>query len=139
MARIDAADEPVLAVGPGEELLLFPLGRNGLLAVWRAGDALDTDAASILAATLEAALNRLRGERQLESRQRELEAQTERAERLDAVAELTQRVEAAITTTSSRAGIQEAVCEELVDVEPFAGAWIAAAEVGADRLTPRGE
>ena len=137
MARIDAGDEPVLAVGPGDELLVFPLGRNGLLAVWRAGDAFDTDAASILAATLEAALNRLRGERQLESRQRELDAQTERAERLDAVAELTQRVEAAITTTSSREGIQEAVCEELVDVEPFAGAWIAAAEVGADRLTPR--
>ncbi len=137
MARVRVDDEPPLAVGPSEELLVFPLGGNGVLAVWRSGETFDTDAASILAATLEAALNRLRGERQLESRREELEAQTERAQRLDAVAELTQRVEAAITTTSSREGIQEAVCTELVDVEPVSGAWIAAAEVGTDRLTPR--
>ena len=129
--------ESPLAVGPAEELLLLPLGGNGVLAVWQSSETLDTDAASILAATLEAALNRLRGERQLESRREELEAQTERAQRLDAVAELTQRVEAAITTTSSRAGIQEAVCAELIDVEPVTGAWVAAAEVGTDRLTPR--
>ena len=137
MAQVEIDDEPSLAVGPSEELLVFPLGGNGVLAVWRSGETFDTDAASILAATLEAALNRLRGERQLESRREELEAQTERAQRLDAVAELTQRVEAAITTTSSREGIQEAVCTELVDVEPVSGAWIAAAEVGTDRLTPR--
>ncbi|MEA1932505.1 MAG: PAS domain S-box protein [Euryarchaeota archaeon] len=137
MTRVTVDDEPPLAVGPAEELLVFPLGGNGVLAVWRSGETFDTDAASILAATLEAALNRLRGERQLESRRKELEAQTERAQRLDAVAELTQRVEAAITTTSSREGIQEAVCAELVDVEPISGAWIAAAEVGTDRLTPR--
>jgi PAS domain S-box-containing protein len=137
MAQVEIDDEPHLAVGPAEELLVFPLGGNGVLAVWRTGETFDTDAASILAATLEAALNRLRGERQLESHREELEAQTERAQRLDAVAELTQRVEAAITTTSSREGIQEAVCTELVDVEPVSGAWIAAAEVGTDRLTPR--
>ncbi len=137
MARVRVDDEPPLAVGPSEELLVFPLGGNGVLAVWRSVETFDTDAASILAATLEAAFNRLRGERQLESRRKELEAQTERAQRLDAVAELTQRVEAAITTTSSREGIQEAVCAELVDVAPVSGAWIAAAEVGTDRLTPR--
>jgi len=136
MARLSAKESP-LAVGPGDELLVFPLGGNGVLVVWRTGETFDTDAASILAATLEAALNRLRGERQLESRRKELEAQTERAQRLDAVAELTQRVEAAITTTSSREGIQEAVCAELADTGPFSGAWIAAAEVGTDRLTAR--
>ena len=137
LTRLSVDDGSPLAAGPAEEVLLLPLGGNGVLAVWQSDESFDTDAASILAATLEAALNRLRGERQLESRRKELEAQTERAQRLDAVAELTQRVEAAITTTSSRAGIQEAVCAELVDVEPVSGAWVAAAEVGTDRLTPR--
>ena len=135
--RVAVDDAPPLTVGPGEEALLFPLGGNGILVVWQSGESFDTDAASILAATLEAALNRVRGERRLESRRAELEAQTERAQRLDAITELTRRVEAAITGSSSRTGIQEAVCEELVDVEPFTGAWIAAAEVGTDRLTPR--
>jgi len=137
LARFSVDGDSPLSAGPADEVLVLPLGGNGVLAVWQSTESFDTDAASILAATLEAALNRLRGERQLESRRKELEAQTERAQRLDAIAELTQRVEAAITTTSSRAGIQEAVCAELVDVAPVSGAWIAAAEVGTDRLTPR--
>jgi predicted DNA binding protein len=137
LQRVDADEVFQSAVGPSSEALLVPLGGNGILGVWASDGTFDTDAASILAATLEAALNRLRGERQLESRRQELEAQTERARRLDAVAELTQRVEAAITTNSSRQGIQESVCSELVDVEPFVGAFIAVAEVGTDQLTPR--
>ena len=137
LCRLDAEAVPAVAVSLGSEVLLVPLGSNGLLVVWSFNGQFDTDAASILAATLEAALNRLRGEQRLESRRDELAAQTERARRLDAVAELTQRVEAAITTNSSRTGIQQAVCTELTDMEPFVGAFIAAAEVGTDRLTLR--
>jgi len=137
MRRIDTTSVPELAGGPTKEVLLVPLGGTGLLAVWHAGEQLDPDAASIMAATVEAALNRLRGERRLQSRSEELEAQLERARRLEAVTELTQRVEAAITAESSRRGVQEAVCEELTDVEPFGAAWVAEADVGTDRLTPR--
>jgi len=133
MQRGDVDDGPTSA---GEALLL-PLGGNGLLVVWGSGEQFDTEAANILAATLEAALNRLQGERRLEDRREELAAQTERAERLESITELTRRVEAAITSRSSRQGILEAVCEELVGVAPFTSAWVAAAEVGSDRLTPR--
>jgi len=137
MERVTATDNELIAHGPSDDALFLPLGANGLLVVWQTDESLDTNAASILGATVEAALNRLRGERQLESRQEELTAQTERAERLDAITELTQRVEAAITTHSSRSAIQEAVCSEVVDVDPYTGAWIGAAEVGSDKLTPR--
>lgn len=137
MHRVDFGNDTEMDVGPSDEGLLLPLGGNGILAVWESDGSLDTDAASILAATLEAALNRLRGERELESRRAELEAQSERARRLESITELTQRIEAAITTQSSRQGIREAVCAELVNVEPFSGAWIAGAEVGTDQLTPR--
>ena len=137
MRRIEDGRDALTDGVPDETALLFPLGGNGLLAVWQPGDSFDTDAASILAATLEAALNRLRGERRLESRRAELEAQTQRARRLESITELTQRVEAAITTESSRDGIQDAVCAELTDVEPFDAAWVLEAEVGTDTLRPR--
>ncbi len=137
MRRVPVEEAPALDAGPDDEPLVVPLGGNGLLAVWHSGEELDPDAANIMAATVEAALNRLRGERRLASRSEELEAQAERARRLEAVTELTQRVEAAITAESSRRGVQTAVCEELTDVAPFEAAWIAEADVGTDRLTPR--
>jgi PAS domain S-box-containing protein len=136
MRRAALGEAPALDLGRSGEALFVPLGGNGLFVVW-AGEDLDPDAATIIAATVEAALNRLRGERRLESRNEELRAQVERARRLEAITELTQRVEAAITAESSRRGVQEAVCEELTDVEPFGAAWVAEADVGTDRLTPR--
>jgi PAS domain S-box-containing protein len=138
MATVQAARTAPLALEAGDSVLLVPLGNNGLLAIWGTPGELDTEAANILAASLEAALNRLRGERRLESSRQELREQTERAERLEAITSVTQRVESAITSQSSRSGMYDAVTAELVDVAPFTGAWVAAAEVGTDQLTPRG-
>lgn len=137
MERVESQAVLALEMDAGDDVLLFPLGGNGLLAVWRSDGPVDTEAAAILAATLEAALNRLRGERRLEDSRAELAEQTERARQLEVVTELTQRVEAALTTHSSRRDILEAVCKELIEVSPFIKAWVAAAEVGTDRLTPR--
>lgn len=135
--HVQDPDIPALDTDDGDEILLFPLGGNGLLAVWHSTNPFDTEAATILAATLEAALNRLRGEQRLEDSRAELAAQTERARQLEVITELTRRVEAALTGHSSQRDILEAVCDELVEVTPFTEAWVAAAEVGTDRLTPR--
>ena len=132
--RVELETTPCLDVGTFETAVILPLGRNGVLVVWQSAD-IDLDIASILAATLEAALNRLRGEQRLESQQAALTKQTERARRLESIAELIQRVEAAITTQSSRTGTHEAVCDELVDVDPFSGAWVSTAPVGTNQLT----
>ncbi len=137
MESVHVEEADPLAVDAGTRLVCYPLGGNGLLAVWRTDEGLDTEAASILAATLEAALNRIRGERRVASRREALQEQTARAERLAAITEVTRRVEAAITTAASRRGMFDAVCGELVEVGPIEGAWIAAAEVGTDRLTAR--
>lgn len=137
MQHFDSTAESLSGIGPTDEGLLLPLGGNGVLAIWLSDDSLDTDSATILAATLEASLNRLRGERELKSRRAELEAQSEHARRLESITELTQRIEAAITTRSSREGIRDAVCAELVNVDPFSAAWIAGAKVGTDQLTLR--
>ncbi|ERG98209.1 MAG: putative signal-transducing histidine kinase, partial [Haloquadratum sp. J07HQX50] len=126
---------PVLQTDSYQYVFMLPLGTNGVLIIWGKKSSFDTEAGSILAATLEASLNRLYGEQQLESHREELNQQTERAQRLDSIAELTHRVEAAITRESTRKGIQKAVCNELTSVDQFAGAMTATGEVGTNRLT----
>ncbi|MFT4947692.1 MAG: PAS domain S-box-containing protein, partial [Natronomonas sp.] len=108
-------------VEDGEELTdwrAIALGSHGVLLVGSCGDAIDPDtiqSAHVLAATLEAALNHLRSEEQLAAQQAELETQTERAERLERVAQLTQQVEKAITEASTRRGIEASVCDQLAE------------------------
>jgi PAS domain S-box-containing protein len=116
------------------------LGNHGVLLVGSPERSLAPDtiqAAHVLAATLEAALNHLRGQRRLAAQEERLRTQTERAERLDRIATLTQRVEAAITDASGAAEVERAVCDRLADADAYERAWIGGVEVGADRLTPR--
>jgi len=116
------------------------LGNHGVLLVGSPERSLAPDtiqAAHVLAATLEAALNHLRGKRRLAAKEERLRTQTERAERLDRIATLTQQVEAAITDASGAAEVERAVCDRLADAGPYEHAWIGGVEVGADRLTPR--
>jgi len=133
----DAADD---ADGILEDWRLVPLGNHGVLFVGSADSSLDPDtiqSAHVLGATLEAALNHLRGQRELASREAELRTETERAERLDRIARLTQQVEAAITEGSDPSEVERAVCERLADTGPYEVAWIGGVEVGTDRLVPR--
>ncbi|MFT4892098.1 MAG: PAS domain S-box-containing protein, partial [Halobacteriales archaeon] len=123
-----------------EDWRLVPLGNHGVLFVGSADSSLDPDtiqSAHVLGATLEAALNHLRGQRELASREAELRTETERAERLDRIARLTQQVEAAITEGSDPSEVERAVCERLADTDPYEVAWIGGVEVGTDRLDPR--
>ncbi|GAB3316153.1 PAS domain S-box protein [Haloplanus salinarum] len=116
------------------------LGNHGVLLVGNPDRSLDSDtiqAAHVLAATLDAALNHLRGKRRLAAQEERLRTQTERAERLDRIATLTQQVEAAITDASGASEVERAVCDRLADTGPYERTWIGGVEVGADRLTPR--
>jgi PAS domain S-box-containing protein len=116
------------------------LGSHGLLLVGSPDGTLDDEtiqAAHVLAATLEAALNHLDGRRQLEDREEQLRTQTERAERLDRIARLTQRIEEAITGASAPREIERAVCERLADTGPYDLAWIGGVDVGVDRISAR--
>ncbi|MFB6102610.1 MAG: PAS domain S-box protein [Haloplanus sp.] len=116
------------------------LGNHGVLLVGAPDSSLAPDtiqAAHVLAATLEAALNHLRGQRRLAVQEERLRTQTARAERLDRIARLTQQVETAITDASDAAEVEHAVCDRLAGTGPYERAWIGGVEVGADRLTPR--
>ncbi|WP_159903201.1 PAS domain S-box protein [Salinirussus salinus] len=116
------------------------LGNHGVLLVGSPDRALGSktiQAAHVLAATLEAALNHLEGQQRLEAQQEQLRTQTERAERLDRIARLTQQVEAAITDASTPSEVERAVCRRLAGSGPYDLAWVGGAEVGTDRLAPR--
>ena len=116
------------------------LGNHGVLLVGVIEGTLDPDtlqAAHVLAATLEAALNHLRGQQRLADQEEELRTQTERADRLDRIARLTQDVEAAITEASDPAEVNRAVCDRLAGSGPYAAAWVGGVDVGSDRLTTR--
>jgi PAS domain S-box-containing protein len=116
------------------------LGNHGVLLVGSPDRALGAEtiqAAHVLAATLEAALNHLEGRQRLEAQQEQLRTQTERAERLDRIARLTQQVEAAITDASTPSEVERAVCRRLAGSGPYDLAWVGGVEVGTDRLAAR--
>jgi PAS domain S-box-containing protein len=123
-----------------EDWRAIPLGNHGVLLIGTGAHRLDADtlkSAHVLAATLEAALNYVESEARLAAQQEALETQTERADRLERVTELTRRVESAITEASTHRGIEESVCDQLTDIGPYDLVWIGVVEAGADRLTPR--
>ena len=116
------------------------LGNHGVLVVGSPNGTLDSEriqAAHVLAATLEAALNHLQGKQRLAAQEEALRTQTERAERLDRIARLSQQVEAAITDASAPREVERAVCERLASSGPYELAWVGGLDVGSDRLTAR--
>ena len=118
----------------------IPLGTHGVLVVGSTEEAFGSGSvqtAHVLAATLEATLANLRGQQRLADRERQLRTQTERADRLDRIARLTRRVEAALTDASTPGEIEQAVCDRLAASGPYDIAWIGGVEVGSDRLTPQ--
>jgi PAS domain S-box-containing protein len=127
-------------LGDLAEWRALALGGHGVLLVASPDGTLGSEtiqSAHVLAATLEAALNHLEGRRRLEAREEQLRTQTERAERLDRIAGLAQRVEAAITDASSPGEVERAVCARLADSGPYDLAWIGGVDVGSDQLAAR--
>jgi len=135
--------EPTTSVyGPGvpDPDIVLPMGSHGVMLVGAPDeqfDAEDIELAQILAATLEAALNHVAGERALAEREAELRRQQERADQLEQLNTIIRDIEQATVEQSSRAGIEEAVCERLVDVDRHDVVWVAEPAVGGDGLVPR--
>jgi PAS domain S-box-containing protein len=119
--------------------LLIPLGTHGVLLVCAREsevDAEDRELAHVLAATLEAGLNHVRGARRVEAHKRELEARTERVERLDRLNTLVRDIEQAMVERSTRQELEQAICDRLGEVESYALAWIGTASAAATEIVP---
>ncbi len=124
---------------PNPEFVL-PLGPHGVMLVGAPSatfDAEDVELVQILVATLEAALNHVAGKRALDEREAELQRQQERANRLEELNTIIRDIDHATVEQSSRASIEDAVCERLIDVDRFDLVWIAEESIKGNELRPR--
>ncbi|WP_318569717.1 PAS domain S-box protein [Salinigranum marinum] len=126
--------------GVSDPDLLLPLGSHGVMLVGapdREFDAETVELAQILAATLEGALNHVRGQHELEQREAELREHRARAERLERLNTVIREIEQATVEESTREAIEAVVCEQLVTVDPYQVAWIAEPNRRSDALVSR--
>ncbi|WP_158203431.1 bacterio-opsin activator domain-containing protein [Halomarina oriensis] len=114
--------------------LYVPLGEHGVLfAESTTADAFDdqtTELVDLLAASAEAALDRVERENELRERDEELREQNARLTDLKQTNDIIRSVDAALVGATTREEIETAVCERLVTADEFGFAWTAAVEDG---------
>jgi len=129
---------------PSSELrcaIAVPLGDGGvLLAGSTDADALDEiteEIADLIAATAEAAFDRVRREDQLRDRDRELRRQNRRLARLNRINDIIREIDGVLVGADTREEIEYAVCERLTASDRFDFAWIGALDEDGEAVTPQ--
>ncbi|MFW5939621.1 MAG: bacterio-opsin activator domain-containing protein [Halolamina sp.] len=133
----DAFDNPASDL---RGVAYVPLGGHGVLVVGSderqefAGIA--SELLDLLAATAEAALDRVERESQLRGQERELQHRNARLAELNRMNETIRGIDQSIVRSETREGVERSVCERLVEDDRFAFAWIGTPDRD-DRVTPR--
>ena len=121
--------------------VVVPLGRHGVLAVGATeADGLaesTVDVAEVLASTVTAALDRTDREREVREHERSLAEKNEALERLNHINAVVRGIDRALVGATTRAEIEEAVCAELADADPYCFAWIGATSGATNEVRPR--
>ena len=135
VADADALTDPTTDLG---SVGVVPLGGHGVFLVGssRTGafDDLDRELVDLLAATAEAALDRVERERSLRERDRELKRQNRRLGRLNRINEIIREIDQALVDAESREEIERAVCERLTSADRFSFAWIGTTDAAGECL-----
>jgi PAS domain S-box-containing protein len=125
---IRSSDRPVSDGTDGRAALFLPLGDHGVLvaASEEVGVFDDTKRKlmGLLAATTETALDRVAGQESIRERDEALAQQTEKLEQFDQINGILRDIAETLVRSSSRADIEQAVCDRLVTEEEYAFAWI---------------
>jgi outer membrane murein-binding lipoprotein Lpp len=111
---------------PASELasaIAVPLGDNGVLLAGstdtEALDEITTEVADLLAATAEAAFDRVRREGELRDRDRELRRRNRRLSRLNRINDVIREIDGVLVGADTREEIEYAVCERLTTSDRF--------------------
>ena len=127
--------------GPMHTALIVPIGEYGALVVASSElGALDRDTqrlVDLLAATTEAAFDRLESEAELRAREEALQEQNRSLSRLDLINELIRDVDQGLVEATDREEIEAVVCDRLTKSDRFRFAWIGTHDTGQDTLEPR--
>ena len=136
---VDASQSALFDEGSAWELLV-PLGTHGVFVVLAAPSGLEAGRRQLvetLAATTEAAFDRLASEADLRERDAELEAQNERLQRQAQINEIIRSIDQSLIDATTRAEIETTVCERLVGDAGFAFAWMGVLDASGDTIVPR--
>ena len=124
-----------------QSALLYPLGRHGVLLAAapepEAFDDLDVSLAGTLAANVQSALDRADREETIRERSDALEQRNRALERLERVNEVIREITQVLTAASTREEIETAICDRLVDVDPYRFAWIGTRDAAGSEMLPR--
>ncbi|MFC7228631.1 GAF domain-containing protein [Salinirubellus salinus] len=119
----------------------IPLGDHGVFVAGseRVGafDAVTRELADLLAATAEAALDRVSRESRLREQDRTLQRRNRELSELNRVNETIREIDRAVVRAETRAEVDHAVCERLTAEGRFAFAWIGTVDPTAGRVDPR--
>lgn len=121
--------------------LLIPLGDHGVfVALSTETGAFDDhmrQLVGLLAATTEAALDRVAGQADIRERERELQHRTERLERFESVFELSRELSELLRNATTREKIETETCRKLLDIDCVTFAWVGQVPPDSDTIEPR--
>lgn len=119
----------------------IPLGDHGVFVVGSEEvsqfDAVTRELADLLAATAEAALDRVSRESQLREQDRELQRQNRQLTTLNRINEIIREIDQALVRAETRPEIEHAVCELLTADDRFRFAWIGVIDSITGTIEPR--
>ncbi|WP_101298379.1 bacterio-opsin activator domain-containing protein [Halegenticoccus soli] len=119
----------------------IPLGNHGVFVAGSnqvgAFDDVTRELADLLAATAEAALDRITRESRLREQDRTLQQQNEQLTDLNRINETIREIDQALVQAETREEIDHTVCELLTADDRFRFAWIGTADPTSDAVEPR--
>ena len=119
----------------------IPLGDHGVFIAGSPAigqfDAVTRELADLLAATAEAALDRVSRESQLRAQERELQTRNSQLTALNRINEIIREIDQALVQAETRAEVEHAVCDLLTADDRFAFAWIGVIDSSSGDIEPR--
>jgi PAS domain S-box-containing protein len=126
---------------PRDSAMIVPLGEHGVFVVGSselgAFDQNTRKLVDLLAATAEAAFDRVEGEAELRERDEKLWEQNEQLTRLNRLNELIRDVDQGLVQATTREEIEKVVCDRLTGNDRFQFAWIGENDATQGRVVPR--
>lgn len=119
----------------------IPLGEHGTFIVASGSvgqfDAILRELTDLLAATAEAALDRVTRESRLRKQDRELQQRNSQLTQLNRINEIIREIDQALVQAETREEIDNAVCDLLTTEDRFTFAWIGVGDPITETLSPR--
>ncbi|MFC7072104.1 GAF domain-containing protein [Halovenus rubra] len=121
--------------------LLLPLGEHGVFVAASTEAGVFTEQrrqlVGLLAATTEAALDRVAGQADIRERDQALESRTEQLDRTESLLSVSQDITTLVRDAQTRAELEQRLCERLTEHDYFSLAWIGKTQKQENELVPR--